>query len=230
MSSCTREAERGPLSPSPLIAPPPPVSHGPRHRRTEPPNRPEHTRPVSLSPPLLTMAIQSIQQYRYRRLSLIVCTCWAAGNRLAGALLLSPPTSTSTSAAAAGTTAASLRMVSGTGNRQSSTVQLPSGRFAACWPIGLGSYNGGPAVFLANKRRILDPREEVFPIPVGPEAVPLLSEASECACAYNTHHAWGVCVAAGKQLFASYGSGCLVQVGHRTCSTGMRTGHVVRVG
>lgn len=73
-------------------------------------------------------------------------------------------------------------MVSGTGNRQS-TVQLPSGRFAACWPIGLGSYNGGPAVFLASKRRILDPREEVFPIPIGPEAVPLLSEASECTSA-----------------------------------------------
>lgn len=70
-------------------------------------------------------------------------------------------------------------MVSGTGNRQS-VVQLPSGRFSACWPIGLGSYNGGPAVFLANKRRILDPREEVLPLPIGPEAVPLLSEASEC--------------------------------------------------
>lgn len=86
-------------------------------------------------------------------------------------------------------------MVSGTGNRQS-VVQLPSGRFSACWPIGLGSYNGGPAIFLANKRRILDPREEVLPIPIGREAVPLLSEASECArsrvCVCVGHYTyWG---------------------------------------
>ena len=68
-------------------------------------------------------------------------------------------------------------MVVGTDNRQA--VQLPSGRFAACWPIGLGQYNGGAAVFLGSKRRILDPREEVLPIPISDEAVPLLSEASE---------------------------------------------------
>lgn len=98
-------------------------------------------------------------------------------------------------------------MVSGTGNRQSA-VQLPSGRFAACWPVGLGSYNGGPAVFLANKRRILDPREEVFPIPIDPEAVPLLSEASECACAHC--FAWEACVT-GEQLFAGYSSSGLMK-------------------
>ncbi|CBJ48652.1 conserved unknown protein [Ectocarpus siliculosus] len=69
-------------------------------------------------------------------------------------------------------------MVSGTGSRQA-PVQLPSGRFAACWPVGLGQYNGGPAVFLANKRRILDPREEVLPIPIPEEAAPLLSEAMQ---------------------------------------------------
>lgn len=68
-------------------------------------------------------------------------------------------------------------MVVGTDNKQA--VQLPSGRFAACWPVGLGQYNGGAAVFLGSKRRILDPREEVLPIPISDEAVPLLSEASE---------------------------------------------------
>lgn len=61
-------------------------------------------------------------------------------------------------------------------------VELPSGRFAACWPIGLGQYNGGAAVFLASGRRILDPREEVLPIPISEEAVSLLSEASEYRC------------------------------------------------
>lgn len=70
-----------------------------------------------------------------------------------------------------------LGMVAGTAS--STAVQLPSGRFAACWPIGLGSYNGGAAVFLASERRILDPREEVLPIPISEDAVPLLSEASE---------------------------------------------------
>lgn len=68
-------------------------------------------------------------------------------------------------------------MVTGTSNRQ--TVQLPAGRFTASWPIGLGTYNGGPAVFLASQRRILNPREEVMPIPISEEAVPLLSEASK---------------------------------------------------
>lgn len=71
-------------------------------------------------------------------------------------------------------------MVVGTDNKNA--VQLPSGRFAACWPVGLGQYNGGAAVFLGSKRRILDPREEVLPIPISDEAVPLLSEASELSC------------------------------------------------
>lgn len=71
----------------------------------------------------------------------------------------------------------STRMVTGTSNRQD--VQLPSGRFAACWPVGLGTYNGGAAVFLASGRRILDPREEVFPLPISEESVALLAEASE---------------------------------------------------
>lgn len=68
-------------------------------------------------------------------------------------------------------------MVSGTINRQE--VQLPSGRFTACWPVGLGTYNGRAAVFLASGRRILDPRDEVLPVPIAEEAVVLLAEASE---------------------------------------------------
>ena len=67
-------------------------------------------------------------------------------------------------------------MISGTSTREK--VQLPSGRFAACWPIGLGTYNGRAAVFLASGRRILNPRDEVLPVPVVEEAVPLLAEAS----------------------------------------------------
>lgn len=92
-----------------------------------------------------------------------------------------------------------------TANRQ---VQLPSGRFTACWPIGLGSYNGAPAVFLSNKRRILDPREEVFPIPIDKEAVPLLSEASECTRPNNTWMGGGSLRYRGK-LFTC--SSCCVQ-------------------
>lgn len=85
-------------------------------------------------------------------------------------------------------------MVSGsTGSRQTA-VQLPSGRFAACWPIGLGQYNGGPAVFLASKRRILDPREEVFPVPIPEEAVSLLSEASECVKRQCVSYRMHLCV------------------------------------
>lgn len=57
---------------------------------------------------------------------------------------------------------------------------LPSGDFAACWPVALGQYNGGAAVFLGRQQRILDPREEVLPVPIPEDAVPLLSEASEC--------------------------------------------------
>lgn len=68
-------------------------------------------------------------------------------------------------------------MVSGTINRQE--VELPSGRFTACWPVGLGTYNARAAVFLASGRRILDPRDEVLPVPIAEEAVPLLAEASE---------------------------------------------------
>lgn len=68
-------------------------------------------------------------------------------------------------------------MVSGTINRQE--VELPSGRFMACWPVGLGTYNGRAAVFLASGRRILDPRDEVLPVPIAEEAVALLAEASE---------------------------------------------------
>ncbi|CAM9747337.1 unnamed protein product [Ascophyllum nodosum] len=68
-------------------------------------------------------------------------------------------------------------MISGTSTREK--VQLPSGRFAACWPIGLGTYNGRAAVFLASGRRILNPRDEVLPVPVVEEAVPLLAEAMQ---------------------------------------------------
>lgn len=57
--------------------------------------------------------------------------------------------------------------------------QFPVGEFASCWPVGLGRYNGGSAVFLAKERRLLDPREEVLPIPISERAVPLLSEASK---------------------------------------------------
>lgn len=71
-------------------------------------------------------------------------------------------------------------MVTGTRIEQE---KLPIGEFVACWPIGLGRYNGGSAVFLAKKRRLLDPREEVMAVPISESSVPLLSEASECnAC------------------------------------------------
>ncbi|CAN0258739.1 unnamed protein product [Pylaiella littoralis] len=121
-----------------------------------------------------------------RSLFFVVCACWTVGTRPSAAYLLSvsaskqqllsTSTSTSTSAPAPFSTTT---MVSGsTGSRQA-TVQLPSGRFTACWPVGLGQYNNGPAVFLANKRRILDPREEVFPVPIPKEAVSLLSEAMQ---------------------------------------------------
>lgn len=57
---------------------------------------------------------------------------------------------------------------------------LPAGDFAACWPVALGQYNGGAAVFLSKDRSILNPREEVLPVPIDEAALPLLSEASEC--------------------------------------------------
>lgn len=121
-----------------------------------------------------------------RRISTVLAHIWALSRRPSGALL-SPPVSPSTSIVG-GTVR---MMISGsTPDRQ---AQLPSGQFAACWPIGLGSYNGGPAVFLASKRRILDPREEVLPIPIPDEAVPLLSEASERTKTYDRGGKDGTC-------------------------------------
>eukprot|EP00904_Undaria_pinnatifida_P000681 jgi/Undpi1/10613/HiC_scaffold_29.g13063.m1 len=107
---------------------------------------------------------------RYRSLGLYFCA-WAAA-RPALALL-------TTGVRCPVSALATPVMVVGTDKQ---AVHLPSGRFTACWPVGLGQYNGGPAVFLASKRRILDPREEVFPIPISDEVVSLLSEASE-SCA-----------------------------------------------
>ena len=104
---------------------------------------------------------------RYRSLGLYFCA-WAAA-RPALALL-------TTGVRCPVSALATPVMVVGTDKQ---AVHLPSGRFTACWPVGLGQYNGGPAVFLASKRRILDPREEVFPIPISDEVVSLLSEASE---------------------------------------------------
>lgn len=148
---------------------------------------------VRPSSTLLTM--NTIQQRRCQSLLfLVVCACWTVGKRPSAAYFLSPSTSTrqlssiipsptSTSAPAPLAATTTTMISDSTGSRQAA-VQLPSGRFTACWPVGLGQYNGGPAVFLATKRRILDPREEVFPVPIPDEAVSLLSEASECVRAY----------------------------------------------
>ncbi|CAM9523221.1 unnamed protein product [Scytosiphon promiscuus] len=116
------------------------------------------------------------RQHRCRGSSLLVVCAWVAMKVPSSALVIP---SKSTCLSSASTSKAPVRMMaSGVEDRQASAL-LPSGRFAACWPIGLGQYNGGPAVFLAGKRRILDPREEVLPIPIPDEAVPLLSEAMQ---------------------------------------------------
>lgn len=130
-----------------------------------------------------------VQQHRCRRLCFLAVYGWIARVKPSAALLVSS-TSTSSMMMMLPSSPRMTMMVSGTGSRQA-PVQLPSGRFAACWPVGLGQYNGGPAVFLANKRRILDPREEVLPIPIPEEAAPLLSEASEykSSCVYSKHNA-----------------------------------------
>ncbi|CAB1109726.1 unnamed protein product [Ectocarpus sp. CCAP 1310/34] len=117
------------------------------------------------------------QHRRCRGLCFIAVYGWIARVKPSAALLVTS-TSTSSMMMMLPSSPRMTMMVSGTGSRQA-PAQLPSGRFAACWPVGLGQYNGGPAVFLANKRRILDPREEVLPIPIPEEAAPLLSEAMQ---------------------------------------------------
>lgn len=136
----------------------------------------------------LPMHIQ--RQHLCRRLLLLLVAAWTVGSRPTEALVLPATSATSTSSPMVSPAYRQAQTMVSTANRQ---VELPSGRFTACWPIGLGSYNGAPAVFLSNKRRILDPREEVFPVPIDKEAVPLLSEASECT---RPNYTWmgGVCL------------------------------------
>lgn len=126
--------------------------------------------------------------HRWRALSIIsvgiIKLCTKISLALVSSSILRRPAICLQSCRLSVSTTGTSTMVTGTstmvtGTRKSQTVLLPSGRFVGCWPVGLGQYNGGAAVFLAKERRILNPREEVLPIPITEDAVSLLSEASE---------------------------------------------------
>ncbi|CAM9746954.1 unnamed protein product, partial [Phaeothamnion confervicola] len=51
------------------------------------------------------------------------------------------------------------------------------GPFIELHPVGLGTYNGHPAVYLASTPRLVDPRGDVLPIPVSEPAAKVLEDA-----------------------------------------------------